>query len=93
MRGHRERFPRKIDTLPLDETPLLISVLTRVDWLLFGGIAALVAMGLWAIAGITRYDDPTNPSYFVVHQGMFAAAGGIANIPWWTTKKLGFEAR
>jgi rod shape determining protein RodA len=61
-----------------DETPFLLALVTRVDWLLFGGIAALVAMGLWAISGITRYDDLANPSYFVVHQGIFAAVGGIA---------------
>ena len=37
--------------------------------------AALVAYGLWAIAGITRHDVAGDPSYYVVRQGVFAALG------------------
>jgi rod shape determining protein RodA len=47
----------------------------RLDWLLLGGVAGLVAYGLWAIAGITRHDVIGNESYYVVRQGVFAAIG------------------
>jgi rod shape determining protein RodA len=42
---------------------------------LFAALAALVGYGLWAIAGITRYDVEGNPDYFVVRQSIFAAVG------------------
>ncbi|MDX6515105.1 MAG: rod shape determining protein RodA [Gaiellaceae bacterium] len=67
-----------------DEQPLLLALLTRVDWLLLGGIGGLVGFGLWALAGFTRFDAgvsvtgaPKDPHYFVVHQGVFAAIGGL----------------
>ena len=50
----------------------------RVDWLLLGAALALVAFGLWAIAGITRHDIPGDESYFVVRQAFFAGAGLVA---------------
>ena len=39
--------------------------------------AALVAYGLWAISGITRFDVPGNPDYFVVRQGIAAGLGAV----------------
>jgi rod shape determining protein RodA len=60
-----------------DERSLLATLVTQLDWLLVGGIVALVAFGLWALAGITHGDDPQNPSYFVVHQAIFVAVGGV----------------
>jgi rod shape determining protein RodA len=51
--------------------------LRRLDWLLLGAVAALVAYGLWAIAGITHHDVQGNPDYYVVRQGVFAAAGFV----------------
>jgi rod shape determining protein RodA len=50
----------------------------RLDWLLVGAIGALVAYGLWAIAGITHHDVPGNPDYYVVRQGVFVAVGFVA---------------
>jgi rod shape determining protein RodA len=55
-----------------------LSFVRRLDWLLLGGVAALVAYGLWAIAGITRLDVDGSPSHFVFRQATFAAAGGGA---------------
>jgi rod shape determining protein RodA len=49
----------------------------RLDWTLLGAVAAVVAFGLWAIAGITRHDVPGNPNYFLVRQGIYAAVGGL----------------
>lgn len=55
------------------ETPLL----ARLDWVLLAGAAALVGYGLWAVAGITRFDVPGNESYYVVRQAVFAAGGVV----------------
>jgi rod shape determining protein RodA len=50
----------------------------RLDWLLLGAVAALVAYGLWVIAGVTRDDIIGNERYFVVRQGFSVALGCIA---------------
>ena len=52
-----------------------VSLVARVDWLLLGASLGLVGFGLWAIAGITRHDIPGDPSYYLVHQAVFAGAG------------------
>src|ERR671935_214934 len=49
----------------------------RLDWVLLGAAAALVGYGLWAIACITRHDIPGDSSYYVVRQGVYAAAGSL----------------
>ena len=36
---------------------------------------ALVAYGLWLVAGITRFDVPVDESYYVLRQVIAAAAG------------------
>jgi rod shape determining protein RodA len=51
------------------------SLVRRLDWVLLGATGALVAFGLWAIAGITRHDVPGNADYYVVRQGAYAALG------------------
>jgi rod shape determining protein RodA len=51
------------------------SAIRRLDWLLVGAVAALVAFGLWAIHGITAHDITGNPGYFFVRQGVYAAVG------------------
>jgi len=52
-----------------------VSFLRNVDWALLLAVVALVAYGLWAIAGITRNDVPGDPNYYVVRQAMFALIG------------------
>lgn len=51
------------------------SILRRIDWLLLFAVATLVAYGLWAIAGITRFDVPGHPDYYVVRQAVAVAVG------------------
>jgi len=51
------------------------SVAARLDWLLLGATAGLVAFGLWAISGITRHDIPGDPDHYVVRQAVFAGIG------------------
>jgi len=45
------------------------SALRRLDWWLLGAMVALLAYGLWAIAGITAQDVQGNANYYVVRQG------------------------
>src|SRR5436309_3292814 len=48
----------------------IASFVRRLDWILLGD-------GLWAIAGITRHDIPTDASYYLVRQGVYAAVGSV----------------
>jgi rod shape determining protein RodA len=60
------------------------SLAARVDWILLGAVVALVAYGLYAIAGITRRDLIDDPDYYVVRQAFYAAIGmvGLAITAW-----------
>jgi rod shape determining protein RodA len=50
----------------------------RLDWVMLGAVAALVAYGLWVIAGVTRDDIIGNENYFIVRQGFAVALGAAA---------------
>ena len=52
-------------------------VVRRFDRVLLATTAALLAYGLWAIAGITQHDIPGNPRYFVTRQLVFAGVGVV----------------
>jgi rod shape determining protein RodA len=58
----------------------LVAVLRSLDWVLLAGVAALVGVGLWAVQGVTRFDIPGNPSYYIDRQIVYAAIGGFALI-------------
>ena len=51
------------------------SLVRRLDWVLIGSVAALVAYGLWAIADITRHDITGNAHYYFTRQAVYAAIG------------------
>ena len=53
----------------------VVGFIRRLDWFLVCAVAALVAYGLWAVAGITRYDVEGNESYYVVRQAIAAGLG------------------
>jgi rod shape determining protein RodA len=53
----------------------VVGFLRRLDWFLLCAVAALVAYGLWAVAGITRFDVEGNESYYVVRQAIAAGLG------------------
>ena len=55
-----------------------LSFARRLDWILLGAVAALVAYGLWVIWGVTQFDDPANPRYYLLRQAVFAAMGAVA---------------
>ena len=53
-----------------------LAILVRhLDWVLLTAVAGLVAYGLWAIGGITRFDVPGDPDLFVRRQGVAAMLG------------------
>ena len=53
-------------------------VLRSVDWLLLAGVAGLVAVGLWGISGVTRFDVPGHPSHYLDRQIVYAGVGTVA---------------
>jgi rod shape determining protein RodA len=59
------------------ETPHPLAVLRSFDWILVVGVAALVLVGLWGVAGITKFDIPGDPSYFLNRQILYACAGAV----------------
>jgi rod shape determining protein RodA len=52
-----------------------LALLRRLDWVLLSAAAALVAYGLWVVAGITRFDVPGDEDYYVVRQTIAAGVG------------------
>ncbi len=54
----------------------LLAVLRSVDWILLLGVGGLVALGLWGIAGVTKFDVPGDPSYYLNKQIVYAGVGG-----------------
>ena len=57
----------------------LLSFLKRLDWVLMAAAVALAAYGLWIVSGITRFDVPGDPNYYVTRQ-TFAAALGLIGL-------------
>jgi len=55
----------------------LLTVVSSVDWILLAGVAGLVAVGLWGIAGVTKFDVPNDPGYYLDKQIVYAAVGGV----------------
>ena len=55
----------------------LVSFLRRLDWVLLLAVGAVVAYGLWAVAGITRHDVVDNENYYVVRQAIAAGLGFV----------------
>jgi rod shape determining protein RodA len=53
------------------------ALLLRLDWVLLAATAGAVAYGLWAIAGITHNDLPSDHHYYFVRQAGYAAIGGL----------------
>ncbi len=53
----------------------VVGLLRRLDWILLLGVGAIIAYGLVAVAGITRFDIEGDESYYVVRQGIAAGLG------------------
>ena len=75
-----------VDTRPRPATfrsPSLVAagvgaLVRRLDWLLLLATGALVAYGLWALGGITRFDVPGSPDYYVDRQAIAVASAARA---------------
>jgi rod shape determining protein RodA len=59
------------------EAPRLLSIVRSLDWILLLGVAGLVVVGLWGVAGVTKFAIPHDPRYYLNHQILYAAAGGV----------------
>jgi rod shape determining protein RodA len=59
------------------ETPRLLSVVRWLDWVLLVGVAGLVAVGLWGVAGVTRFTVPHDPSYYLNRQILYVCVGAV----------------
>jgi cell division protein FtsW (lipid II flippase) len=59
------------------ETPGLLSLVRSLDWLLLVGVAGLVVVGLWGVAGVTKFAVPNDPSYYLNRQILYACVGGV----------------
>jgi rod shape determining protein RodA len=59
------------------EAPRLLAVVRSLDWMLLVGVGALVVVGLWGVAGVTKYAVPTDPSYYLNRQILYAAVGAV----------------
>jgi rod shape determining protein RodA len=53
----------------------VVGFLRRLDWVLLLAAGTLVAFGLWAVAGITRFDVEGDQDYYVVRQAIAAGIG------------------
>ena len=56
----------------------VVAALRRLDFILLGSVAALVAYGLWVLAAVSRNDVPGDPDYYVVRQSINVAIGAVA---------------
>ena len=54
------------------------SVLRSLDWLLVAGVAGLVAVGLWAISGVTQFDVAGDPHHYLQRQIVYAVVAVAA---------------
>jgi rod shape determining protein RodA len=59
------------------ETADVASFVRRLDWVLISAVGAVVAYGLWAIAGITEHDVAGNPDYYLSRQIVFVCVGAV----------------
>ena len=55
-----------------------VAVLRRLDYVLLGAVAGLVAYGLWVLGSVSRNDVPGDPDHYVVRQGINVALGALA---------------
>ncbi len=51
------------------------AVVRRLDYVLLGVMAALIAYGLWVLGAVSRNDVPGEPDYYVIRQAINVALG------------------
>ena len=55
----------------------VVGFVRRLDWILMLAVGAIVAYGLWAVGGITRFDVEGDESYYVFRQAIAAGLGFV----------------
>ncbi len=55
-----------------------VALVRRLDFLLLGAVAGLVAYGLWMLGAVSRNDVPDDPDYYVVRQAVHVGIGAVA---------------
>jgi rod shape determining protein RodA len=60
------------------DAPRLLAVVRSLDWILLVGVAALVVVGLWGVAGVTKFAIAKDPTYYLNRQILYACVGGVA---------------
>src|SRR5437588_8492517 len=59
------------------EAPRLLAIVRSLDWILLAGVAAVVVVGLWGIAGVTKFAVPSDPTYYLNRQILYAVVGAV----------------
>ncbi len=59
------------------EAPRLLAVVRSIDWVLLASVAALVVVGLWGVAGVTKFALPNDPTYYLNRQILYACVGAV----------------
>ena len=59
------------------DAPRLLAVVRSLDWVLLAGVASLVVVGLWGVAGVTKFALPNDPTYYLNRQILYACVGGV----------------
>jgi rod shape determining protein RodA len=54
------------------------TLLRSLDWVLVAGVAGLIAVGLWAISGVTRFDVTGDPNHYLQRQIVYVVVGALA---------------
>jgi rod shape determining protein RodA len=62
------------------DAPRLLAVVRSLDWILLVGVAALVVVGLWGVAGVTKFAIANDPTYYLNRQILYACVGGVVLI-------------
>ncbi len=62
------------------EAPHLLAVVRSLDWILLLGVAGLVVVGLWGVAGVTKFALPNDPSYYLNRQILYACVGAVVMV-------------
>ena len=57
------------------EGSAVLAFVRRLDWVLVGAVVAVVAYGLWGVAGITRFEVEGDERYYVVRQAIAIGLG------------------
>jgi rod shape determining protein RodA len=59
------------------EAPHLLAVVRSLDWVLLISLGALVAVGLWGTAGVTKFQVTGDPTYYLNRQILYAVVGAV----------------